>query len=120
MLEGTEKINLKLLYKKFKDTQYHGLGFIQFVCALGVFFGLNISTLKNALTELYKNLWYEKLSGAKNLEFEAISNLVGEISFQIKNSTHLNIKRKEELDKKSSLDIKNVHDFFEEPEKFKK
>ena len=118
--ECTEKINLKLLYEMFKDAQSHGLVSIQFLCALGIFFGLNISILKYALTELYKNLSYETLSGARDLEFEAISDLVGEISFQIKNSTLLNIKRKEEQDKESILDIKKSHDFFEEPEKFEK
>ena len=118
--EGTEKINLKLLFEMFKDTQSHGLVSIQFLCALGIFFGLNISILKYALTELYKNLSYETLSGARDLEFEAISDLVGEISFQIKKSTLLNIKRKEEQHKENSLDIKKSHDFFEETEKFEK
>ena len=87
--DGTEKINLKLLYEMFKDTQSHELVSIPFLCALGIFVGLNISIPKYALTELYKNLSYETLSGARNLEFEAISNLVGEISFQIKNSNLL-------------------------------
>ena len=94
--EGIEKINLKLLYEIFKDTQSHGLVSIQFLCALGILFGLDISIPKYALTELYKNLSYETLSDARNLEFEAISDLVGEISFQIKKSTLMNIKRKEE------------------------
>ena len=40
--EGTEKINLKLLYEMFKDTQYHGVVSIQFLCAFGIFFELNI------------------------------------------------------------------------------
>ena len=40
--EGTEKINLKLLYEMFKDTKSHGLVSIQFLCALGIFFGLHI------------------------------------------------------------------------------
>ena len=118
--EGTEKINLKLLYEMFKNTQSHGLVSIQFLCALGIFFGLNISIPKYALMELDKNLSYETLSGARDLEFEAISDLVGEISFQIKNSTLLDIKRKEEQDKESSLDIKKSHDFFGEPKKFEK
>ena len=40
--EGTEKINLKLLYEMFKDTKSHELVSIQFLCALGIFFGLHI------------------------------------------------------------------------------
>ena len=118
--ESTEKINLKLLYEMFKDTQSHGLVSLQFLCGLGIFFGLDISIPKYTVTELYKNLSYETLSGARNLEFEAISDLVGKISFQIKNSTLLNIKRKEEQDKESSLDIKKLYDFSKEPERFEK
>ena len=44
--EGTEKINLKLLYEMFKETKSHGSVSIQFLCALGIFFGLHISILK--------------------------------------------------------------------------
>ena len=96
----------------FKDTKSHGLVSIQFLCALGIFFGLHISIPKYAITELYKNLSYETLS-------EAISDLIGEMSFKIKNLTLSNIKRKAEQDKECSLDIKESHNFFEEPEKFK-
>ena len=104
----------------FKDSQSHGLVSIQFLCACGIFFELDISIPKNALTELYKNLSQETLSGARDLTFEAISELVAEISFQIKNSTPFNTKRKEEQDKDSSLNIKKSHEFFNEPDKFKK
>ena len=57
--EGTEKINSKLLYEMFKDTKSHGLVYIQFFCALGIFFGFHISIPKYAITKLYKNLSYE-------------------------------------------------------------
>ena len=104
--EGTEKINLKLFYNMFKDTESHGLVSIQFLGALGIFFGLDTSISKYALMELYKNLSYETLSGARNLEFDAISDLVGEINFQTKNSTFLNLKRKTRQ-KKVTLTLKN-------------
>ena len=74
-----------------------------------------ISIPKYSITELYKRLSYETLSGERGLEFEAISNLISEMSFKIKNSTFSNIKRKAEQDKESSLDIKKSHGFFEEP-----
>ena len=54
--EGTGKINLKLLYEMSKDTNSHGLVFIQFLCALEIFFGLHISMSKDAITELCKKL----------------------------------------------------------------
>ena len=85
--ERTEKINLKILYEMLKDTSSHGLVSIQFLAAIGIFFGLDISTPKNAATELYRNLSYESLSGVGDNEFQAISDLVGDMSFQIKNST---------------------------------
>ena len=92
--EGTEKINLKILYEMLKDTSSHGLVSIQFLSALGIFFGLDISTPKNAATELYRNLSYESLSGFGDHEFQAISDLVGDMSFQIKNSTLSNTKKR--------------------------
>ena len=83
--EGTEKINLKILFEMFKDMKSHWLVSIQFLCALGIFFGLHISIPKYAITELYKNLSYETLSGKRDLEFEAISDLISEMNFKIKN-----------------------------------
>ena len=80
--KGTEKINLRLLYEMFKDTKSHGLVSIQFLCALGIYFGFHISIPKYAITELYKNLSYETLSGERDLEFEAISYLISEMSFK--------------------------------------
>ena len=96
----------------FRDTKSHGLVSIQFFCALGIFFGLHISIPKYAITELYNNLSYETLSGERGLEFEAISDLICEMSFKIKNSTLSNIKRKAEQDKESCVDIRKSHDFF--------
>ena len=116
--EGTEKINLKLFCEMFKETNSHRLVSIQFLSVLGIFFGLHLSIPRHATTELYNNLSYETLSGAQDLEFEANSDLVGEMNFKIKNVTLSNLERKEEQDKKSSLDIKNSLDFPEMPEKF--
>ena len=74
MLDGEvpdvmEKINLKNLYKLFKDTKSHGIVSLHFLCSLGIFFGLQPSIRKDALIELYQNLSYETLSGTKNHEF---------------------------------------------------
>ena len=118
--EGTEKINLKLLYEMFKDTKSHGLVSIQFLCALGIFFGLHIQIHKHAITELYRNLLYETLSGARDLEFQANSDLIGEMSFKIKNTTLSNIKRKEEEDKKVVLTLKNHMTSLKNPKNLKK
>ena len=81
---GTDKINLKNLYEMFRDTNSHGLVSLQFLGALGIFFGLGTFVPKNAITELYRNLSYETLTGARNLEFDAISDLFSGLSFMIK------------------------------------
>ena len=76
-------------------TVFHSVSF----CAWNIF-GLHLSIPRHATTELYNNLSYETLSGAQDLECEAISDLVGEMNFKIKNVTLSNLDRKEEQDKK--------------------
>ena len=113
--EESEKISLKDLYEMLQGTKSHGFFSLQFLCTLDIFFGGNISLSKNVLTELYYNLSYEMLSGGRDFKFEAISDLTADMSFQMKHSTLLNLKRKSEQDKKSNNDIKNSHDFFRKP-----
>ena len=86
--DGTDKINLKNLYEMFRDKNSHGLVSLQFLDALGIFFGLDTFVPKNAITELYKNLSYENLSGARNLEFDDISDLLSGLSFMIKSQLY--------------------------------
>ena len=69
MPEGEEKINLKQLYERFKDKNSHGLVYLQFLCALEIFFRVDKSIPKSAITELYKNFSNETLSGARDLNF---------------------------------------------------
>ena len=104
--EGKEKIYLKQLYGMFKDTNSHGLISLQFLCVLGVFFWVDIFIPKSAIGELYKNLSYENLSGPRDLDFQAVSDLILEVNFEKKPSTLLNKKRKEEEDNESNLKIK--------------
>ena len=100
-------MNLKLLFEMFKDGSSHGLFSLQFLCATAIFFGIPISIPKNSITKLYRNLSCETLSDAADIEFEAVPYLVAEMSSQIKKSTLLNTKRKEEQDKKAALTLKN-------------
>lgn len=86
--DGTDKINLKNLYEMLRDTNSHGLVSLQLLGALGIFFGLDTFVPKNAITELYKNLSYETLSGARNFEFNAISDLLSGLSFMIKSQLY--------------------------------
>ena len=41
--EGEEKTNLKQLHNMFKNSSSHGLVSLQFLCALGIFFGVDKS-----------------------------------------------------------------------------
>ena len=92
----------------FKDTNSDGLVSLQFLCALGIFSGVDKSIPKSTITELYRNLSYETFSGARDLSFPAVSDLILEVNFQIKHSTLLNRKRKEE-DNECNLKLrKNV------------
>ena len=64
--EGSKKVSLKDLYEMFQSTKSHGFVTLQFLCALDIFFGGNISLSKNALTEFYYNFSYETLSGSRD------------------------------------------------------
>ena len=78
----------------FKDTNSYGLVSLQFLCALGIFLGVDKSIPKIAITELYINLSYKTLSGARDLDFQAISDLVLEVNFQIKCFNFIEQKKK--------------------------
>ena len=48
-----DKMNLKQLHEMLKDTNSHGLVSLESLCALGIFFGVDKSISKSAITELY-------------------------------------------------------------------
>ena len=83
-----------------QGTKSHGFVSLQFLCALDIFFGGNISLSKNVLNDLYYNLSYEMLSGSRDFKFEAISDLTADMSFQMKHSTLLNLKKKKQTGQK--------------------
>ena len=47
--ERIEKINLKKLHEMCRVTNSHGLVCVQFICALRVFFRVNIEIIKNTM-----------------------------------------------------------------------
>ena len=79
--EGSEKISSKDLDEMFQGKKPHDLLSFQFLCALDIFFGGNITLSNNALTELYYNVSYEVLSGGRDLKFERISDLTANMSY---------------------------------------
>ena len=58
------------------------------------------------------------MSGARDLDFQTVSDLILEVNFQIKRSTLLNRKRKGEEDNEINLKIKEERDFFKLPDQF--
>ena len=64
----------------FKDTESHGLVSAEFLLALNLFFGEDVQLSKDIITELYKNLSLETLSGEQQVEFGKISELTAHIN----------------------------------------
>ena len=96
--ENSSKVNMKSLYDLFKNTKSHGLVSLPFLGLLLHFFESekDLYLIKNATTELYKNLFYITLSGARNLEFEAVSDFIAQLSLIIKGNTIQNINNTED------------------------
>ena len=77
-----DKLNMKNLYDLFKNTNSHGLVSLLFLGLLQYYLEENDHTLiKNATSELYHNLSYSTLSGARDFRFEEVSKLTAKLSF---------------------------------------
>ena len=97
---SSEKISIKTLYEMFKDAKSHGLFSLQFLSTLNFFFVGDVSLSKDTITELYKNLLLETLSGNQNIEFEKVSDLIAHINFKMKHSILSNINDQDTATKK--------------------
>ena len=91
------KVNMKQLYDIFKNTGSHGLVSLPYLGLLLHFFesSQDLKFIKDATTKLYKNLSYISLSGARNFEFDAVSDFIAHLSFTIKGNTIENKKMRE-------------------------
>ena len=65
--------------------------------------------IKKALTKLYQNLSYVTLSGVRELEFAALSDLVLKLSFLLKAATMSNIEDQEKSDAQNAYNINKDH-----------
>ena len=103
-LQREDKVNMKNLYEMFQHIKSHGLVSLLFLGVLHYYFnGKELHQIKNALTELCKNLSYT--TGARKFEFGAVSELIGRVSFLIKGSTLMNIKNMEKEDQENAQKI---------------
>ena len=105
---GEDRVNMKSLYEMFKHTNSHGLVSLPFLGLIQYYLEKNdFYLIKNALTELYSNLLYIILSGARDFRFEAVSDLTGKLSFLLKRATLQNIEKTERDHIKNAYDINN-------------
>ena len=83
----------------FRHTYPHGIVSLPFLGVLHYYFDvIDQQLIQNALTEFYFNLSYITLSGARDLQFDSVSDLTLRISILIKSTTHQNIKKPEKQD----------------------
>ena len=91
-----EKLNMRHLYDLFKNTNSHGFDSLPFLGLNQFYLEENDNTLiKNSISELYYNLSYMTLSGARDFKFEAASVLIGRLSNLLKHATLGNIRLRE-------------------------
>ena len=90
---------MKSLYDIFRHTNSHGLNSLPFLGILQYYLEKNdFSLIKKTLTELYGNLSYITLSGARDFDFTALSDLTAKISYLLKAATMSNIYEREQSD----------------------
>ena len=93
---GEDKLNMKQLYDLFKNTNLQGIVSLPFPGLIQYYLEKkDHSLIKNATTELYYNLSYMTLSGARDFKFNAISDLVAKLSILLKQATLGNNKLRE-------------------------
>ena len=83
----------------FQNTNSHGVVSLPFLGLLYHYFHdeKNLYLVKNATTELYKNLFYMTLSGGRQFNFEDVSSKViffNKILYKFKPKTGWNIKKR--------------------------
>lgn len=99
-----DRVNMKSLCDMFRHMNSHGLASLSFLGVLQYYFEKNdFGQITRALTELYQNLSYITLSGTRDFDFTAISDLTARIIYLTKSAARSNIA---EIEKE---DIENVY-----------
>ena len=103
---GEDRVNMKSLYNMFRHANCHGLVYLLFLGILQYYHEKNdFSLIKKALTELYSNWSYITLSGTRDFDFNALSDLTAKISFLLKAATRSNIAELEKSDIENACNI---------------
>ena len=93
-----EKLNMTHSNDLFKNTNSQGIVSLPFLGLIQFYLEKNDNTLiKNSISELYYNLSYMTLSGARDFKFEAVSDLTARLSILLKHAT-LGNKRLREIE----------------------
>ena len=104
--EGDDRVNMKSLYDMFRHTYSHSLVSLPFLRVIHYYFdATDLRLTKNARTKLYRNLSHKTLSGARNFEFENVSDLTARISFFVKSISIQNTKKMEREDQENAYKI---------------
>ena len=112
---GEDKVNMKSLYDMFRHTYSHGLVSVIFLGIIHYYFNpIDQRLIKNALTEFYRNLFYIKLSSARDCVFDYISDLTVRISFLVKIVSKQNTRKMEREDRENAYRINNSVSFVPE------
>ena len=103
---GEDRVSMKSLYDIFRYINSHGLDSLPFLGILQYYLEKNdFSLIKKALTELYSNLSYITLSGARDFDFNGLSDLTAKISFLLKAAIRLNTAELEKSDIENAYNI---------------
>ena len=95
-----EKLNMTHSNDLFKNTNSQGIVSLPFLGLIQFYLEKNDNTLiKNSISELYYNLSYMTLSGARGFKFEAVSDLTARLSILLKHAT-LGNRRLREIENK--------------------
>ena len=91
-----EKVNMRQLYNLYKNTKSHGIVSLHLLGLLQYYLEENNQSLtKNGISELYFNLGYSTLSGDRDFNFDAVSDLTPSLSILLKHATLGNQKIRE-------------------------
>ena len=83
-----EKLSMRHLYDLFKNTNSHGIVSLPFLGLIHYYLEeSDHSLIKNATSELYFNLSYMTLSGARGFRFDDVSELTARLSILLKHAT---------------------------------